>query len=339
MARIGFRAIALASSTTRGGFTDLLDQIDDKRKIVVALDNDIFDLGEENGKKGYYKMINFFDIVALLHAYKDENKLDMEIKTVLFPLKYKGIDDYIYACKETNQRDMSMQYPIIGTLDALEATRRFEKNKTFLDFDANRDKSNKSTFSNMANAMTDKKIWDWSNKLGLFDRLILITADEFYQTTEAFNYLPRKEKTIYAQNYRDINVYLLNLVLSWIVERGLQKYLIMNMNTSIFKKGVDKNFTFVNPGILSNNPDKADLKVKDRNHYIEVLTRCSGMEMINAIRQGRGSKYKNFLGLVKNGSKVEIAYVDLIERKAVLWRIREDMELGEGTTPQAPGQK
>ncbi|EFM25557.1 hypothetical protein HMPREF9225_0828 [Peptoniphilus duerdenii ATCC BAA-1640] len=55
MARIGFRAIALASITTRGGFTDLLDQIDDKRKIVVALDNDIFDLGGENGKKGYYK--------------------------------------------------------------------------------------------------------------------------------------------------------------------------------------------------------------------------------------------------------------------------------------------
>ncbi len=103
-------------------------------------------------------MINFFDIVALLHAYKDENKLDMEIKTVLFPLKYKGIDDYIYACKKTTKQDITLQYPIIGTIDALEATKRFEKNKTFLDFDANRDNSNKSTFSNMANAMTDKKI-------------------------------------------------------------------------------------------------------------------------------------------------------------------------------------
>lgn len=339
LARIGFRAIALASLTTRDGLLDMLDQIDNKKKIVLALDNDIFEMGEENGKKDYYKMRNFFDFLAMLHTYRDENKLDMEIKTALFPLKYKGIDDYIYACKNIKKQDISLQYPIIGTIDALEAALRFKKNRTFLDFDVNRDKNNKNTYSNIASAMTDKEIWEWSNRLGLYDRLILITSDKFYQVTEAFNYMPRQEKTTYAQNYRNINVYLLNLVLSWIVERGVQKYLIKNMNTPIFKNGADKNFTFANPGTLSNNPYKADLKVKDRNHYIEVLTRCSGMEMIKAIRQGRGSKYKDFLELVKNGSKVAIAYVDLMERKVVFWRIRKNMKLGKGATPQAPGQK
>ena len=51
LSKVGFRTIALASITTRKGLTDLLDQIEDKRKIVLALDNDIFDLTEENGKK------------------------------------------------------------------------------------------------------------------------------------------------------------------------------------------------------------------------------------------------------------------------------------------------
>lgn len=339
LARIGFRAIALASITTRSGFTDLLDQINDKRKIVIALDNDIFDLGEENGKKGYYKMQNLYEIVARPDEYRTANKSNFDIKVALFPLKYKGIDDYIYACKETNQRDMSMQYPIIGTMDAIRAIDNFRKNGTFLDFDANRDKGNMNTYSNIANVMTDKEIWDRSNKLGLYDRLIFVIADEFYKVIEEFNYLPRKEKTIYAQNYRDINVYLLNLVLSWIVERGVQGFLKKDMKTLVFKKGADINFTFAPPGKLNSSLDKADLEVKDKNHYIEVLTKCGNYEMLKAIKQGRGSKYKNLLDLVKNGSKVEIAYVDLIYKKVVFWRIREDMELEEGATPQAPGRE
>lgn len=284
-------------------------------------------------------MINFFDIVALLHAYKDENKLDMEIKTVLFPLKYKGIDDYIYACKKTTKQDITLQYPIIGTIDALEATKRFEKNKTFLDFDVNRDKGNMNTYSNIAGVLTDEEIWKLSNKLGLYDRLIFVIADEFYQAIEAFNYMPRQEKTTYAQNFRNINVYLLNLVLSWIVERGVQGFLKKDMKTLVFKKGADINFTFAPPGKLNSNLDKADLEVKDKNHYIEVLIKCGNYEMLKAIRQARGSKYKNFLELLKNGSRVEIAYVDLIDKKVVFWRLRKGMELGEGVAPQAPGQK
>lgn len=339
LAKIGFRTIALASITTRKGITELLDQIEDKKKIILALDNDIFELGEENGKKDYYKMTNFFDIVGLLHQYKDENKLDMEIKTALFPLEYKGIDDFIYACKKTTKKDISLQYPVIGTMDAIKAIDNFKKNGTFLDFDANRDKSNKYTFSNIANVMTDKEIWDRSNKLGLYDRLIFVIADEFYKVVEEYNYTPRKELRTYAQNYRNTNVYLLNIVLSWLVERGVQEFLMKNLKIPVFKKGADKNFIFANPGSLSSNRDKADLEVKDKNYYIEVLTKCSNYEMIKAIKQGRGSKYKNLLELAKSGSRVEIAYVDFIDKKVVFWRVREDMELGEVTTPQAPGQK
>ena len=111
------------------------------------------------------------------------------------------------------------------------------------------------------------------------------------------------------------------------------------MKTTVLKKGADKNFTFAPPGKLNSSLDKADLEVKEKNHYIEVLTKCGSYEMLKAIRQARGSKYRNFLGLVKDGSEVEIAYVDLVDRKVVFWRLRKDMELGEGVAPQAPGQK
>ena len=137
----------------------------------------------------------------------------------------------------------------------------------------------------------------------------------------------------------DYKFKLLNLVLSWIVERGVQGFLIKDMKTTVLKKGADKNFTFAPPGKLNSSLDKADLEVKEKNHYIEVLTKCGSYEMLKAIRQARGSKYRNFLGLVKDGSEVEIAYVDLVDRKVVFWRLRKDMELGEGVAPQAPGQK
>lgn len=339
LSKIGFRTIALASITTRKGLTDLLDQIEDKRKIILALDNDIFDLTEENGVKDYHKMINFNDIVALLHAYKDENKLDMEIKTALFPLEYKGIDDYIYACKNTNKQKISLQYPIIGIMDAITAIDNFKKNKTFLNLDRNRDKNNKSTYSNFAGAMTDEEIWTLSNKLGLYDRLLLLVSDEIYRVAKEFNYTPRKEKNTYAQDCRDANVYFLNLVLSWIIERAMQVFLMKEMKTPLYKKGPDKNFTFAPPGKLIRDPDKADLKVKDQDYYVEVLTRCSGREMSKTIRQSRGNKYRDFLELVKNGSRVEIAYVDLVDRKVVFWRVREDMESKEITAPQAPTKK
>lgn len=338
LSKIGFRTIALASITTRKGLTDLLDQIEDKRKIILALDNDIFDLTEENGVKDYHKMINFNDIVALLHAYKDENKLDMEIKTALFPLKYKGIDDYIYACKNTNKQKIALQYPVIGTMDAITAIDNFRKNKTFLNLDKNRDRSDRSTYSNIANAMTDKEIWDLSNRLGLYDRLLLLISDEIYRVAKEFNYMPRKDGYNYAKDNRSTNVYFLNLILSWIIERTVQNFLIKDMGTPVLKTGADINFTFAPPGKLIKSPDKADLEVKDKKHHIEVLTKCSKYDMLKTVRVARGIKYKKYLELVKNGERVDVVYVDLVERKVVFWRIRKDMQLGEARAQQAAGK-
>lgn len=316
IASIGYRTLALASISSRQGILEELEDLDEDTKIIIALDNDVY---EDD------KIDNLWAI---------EEKLEEKFKNInvaLFPLQYKGIDDYIYSCI-TNEREQSdVEYPLIGILNFKDFKTNIKNKDTPFDLDWARPEYAKGRSANFAVAMNDKQIFALMKTFKLYDRFLPFISDELIALREINHYIPdvqdQNKSLTYLRDVRSQSTYYLNICLGWLSE-SIVEYGLKSVGVTVKKTGCDENYVFKKD--LKDVSTDPDLYIEEKDTYIEVVSKCTG-DNVKIIRPNplRGSKARRFKELTKEGHNTIITMVNFVGGEIINWKVKEDTEIGE----------